>query len=102
VEIQYTSKTNVFLETDESEGLPNHVGQAFTTYDNDQDIYLDNCAVLRLNGWWYKNCGHANLNGKYAKPGILSIGKFAHDGIFYYSFRGPESPKTSKMMFRRV
>jgi hypothetical protein len=77
---------NVFLETDKSDGLLNHFGQAFTTYDHDQDAYFDNCAVLRGGGWWYQNCGYTNLNGIFAKPGILPIGKFAHDGMFYHSF----------------
>ncbi|XP_060551153.1 uncharacterized protein LOC132712741 [Ruditapes philippinarum] len=100
----YTLRMNIGVSTpDESEGLPNHVGQAFTTYDHDQDAYSKNCAVLRDGGWWYKNCGYTNLNGNYAKPGILSVGKFAHDGMFYHSFTNNfESLKTSKMMFRRV
>ena len=28
----------------------------FTTYDNDNDVHGDNCAILVNSGWWYYRC----------------------------------------------
>ena len=40
-------------------------GQKFTTYDQDNDIYGDNCAEVFRGGWWYGGCHRSNLNGHY-------------------------------------
>eukprot|EP00063_Salmo_salar_P071249 XP_014046084.1 PREDICTED: tenascin-N isoform X3 [Salmo salar] len=42
-----------------------HQGRPFSTFDNDNDIALGNCAFTHRGAWWYKNCHLANLNGKF-------------------------------------
>ena len=38
---------------------------SFSTFDNDNDKWLGNCAMVRHGGWWYNRCCYSNLNGKY-------------------------------------
>ncbi|CAL4119387.1 unnamed protein product, partial [Meganyctiphanes norvegica] len=40
-----------------------HNGQAFSTFDRDNDSSGINCAERYASGWWYNDCGHAYLNG---------------------------------------
>ena len=58
-------------------------GQQFSTYDRDNDIGSNNCAVnghgsAAPGGWWYKNCFYVNLNYNYGGPfGFIGLaGKF--------------------------
>ncbi|EDO47925.1 predicted protein, partial [Nematostella vectensis] len=38
-------------------------GMLFSTFDNDRDTALGkNCASSSKSGWWYSDCGHADLN----------------------------------------
>ena len=43
-----------------------HHGQAFSTYDKDQDAHMGvNCSKRSgFGGWWFKNCFRSNLNGR--------------------------------------
>ncbi|KAK3107206.1 hypothetical protein FSP39_009397, partial [Pinctada imbricata] len=42
-----------------------HNMQKFTTKDQDNDQYYDNCGVLKQAGYWYGGCNSSNLNGNY-------------------------------------
>jgi len=37
----------------------------FSTYDQDNDGSVDNCAVRYRGAWWYDECHRANLNAEY-------------------------------------
>jgi len=45
------------------DALSYHAGMEFTTKDMDNDLSLLNCAGKEKEGWWYRNCSQANLNG---------------------------------------
>ena len=50
------------------DSLAYHNGYRFTTRDNDNDPYSSyNCAHIRTGAWWYHQCIHSNLNGRYFK-----------------------------------
>ena len=42
-----------------------HSGYQFSTHDQDNDVWSRNCALIWKGGWWYHNCWHSNLNGRY-------------------------------------
>ena len=37
-------------------------GMKFSTSDNDNDKWNNNCAARDKSGWWYNNCHHFNIN----------------------------------------
>ncbi|XP_078142492.1 tenascin-like isoform X2 [Centroberyx gerrardi] len=60
-----------------------HQGRPFSTYDNDNDIAVTNCALSYKGAFWYKNCHRANLMGKY--------GDNSHSkGINWFHWKGHE------------
>ncbi|XP_029565541.1 tenascin isoform X7 [Salmo trutta] len=60
-----------------------HHGRPFSTYDNDNDIAVTNCALSYKGAFWYKNCHRANLMGKY--------GDNSHSkGINWFHWKGHE------------
>jgi len=38
---------------------------AFSTGDRDNDHHRGSCAVEYEGGWWFNDCAHCNLNGKF-------------------------------------
>ncbi|MBN3302998.1 ANGL4 protein, partial [Amia calva] len=74
-------------------------GLPFSTRDRDHDHKPDmNCAKQLTGGWWFSNCGRANLNGKY----FSSVPRDRHarkQGVFWKTWRGRYYPlKTTVMM----
>ena len=70
----------------------------FTTKDSDNDKWSNNCAAGYGNGWWFKDCGHSNLNGRYhKKPKHAAAGM---TWVYWASKSGYESLKSSRMMIR--
>ncbi|XP_014669352.1 PREDICTED: techylectin-5B-like [Priapulus caudatus] len=72
------------------DSLTRHRNMAWTTKDNDHDLYSGNCAVTCHGAWWYENCHDSNLNGVF----LLGPHKSFADGInwrawkdYYYSLR---------------
>ncbi|XP_064828505.1 tenascin-like isoform X1 [Oncorhynchus masou masou] len=60
-----------------------HQGRPFSTYDNDNDIAVTNCALSYKGAFWYKNCHRVNLMGRY--------GDDSHSkGINWFHWKGHE------------
>lgn len=59
----------------------NHDGMFFSTYDNDNDNWLNNLGSFYRGAWWYHVCHNSNLNGEY---GNTDFGK----GINWYTWKG--------------
>ena len=59
-----------------------HNSRPFSTSDNDNDAWSNNCAATYGGGWWYSACHHANLNGpyQYQTPGDLGSRLVWYDG----------------------
>ncbi|EDW76605.2 uncharacterized protein Dwil_GK15546 [Drosophila willistoni] len=47
-----------------------HVGNMFTTRDQDHDTAEYNCAKNKGGGWWYRDCLYSNLNAEYHDDGF--------------------------------
>ena len=68
----------------------------FSTYDRDNDRESYNCASDRKGAWWYNNCHHSNLNGRYLKTGQRS-----NEGINWFYWKNDvRSMKNTEMKIR--
>ena len=63
-QVQYRLEVGSYSGT-AGESLTYHNNMAFSTKDRDNDGGSRNCAVSLTGAWWYKDCYHSNLNGKY-------------------------------------
>ena len=54
---------------DAGDALSYHDGAYFSTYDHTNDESGGVCPELCGGGWWYRNCYHSNLNGRYYEGG---------------------------------
>uniref|UniRef100_A0A8B9LYT0 Zmp:0000000846 n=1 Tax=Astyanax mexicanus TaxID=7994 RepID=A0A8B9LYT0_ASTMX len=60
-----------------------HHNRPFSTFDNDNDIAVTNCALSYKGAFWYKNCHRVNLMGRY--------GDNSHSkGINWFHWKGHE------------
>uniref|UniRef100_A0A1X7ULA7 Fibrinogen C-terminal domain-containing protein n=1 Tax=Amphimedon queenslandica TaxID=400682 RepID=A0A1X7ULA7_AMPQE len=74
-----------------------HNGLTFTTRDNDNDNYGNNCAQRYTGAWWYKYCYYSNLNGRYFNTATNN-----DQSINWYHWKGANiSLKFSEMKTRR-
>ncbi|XP_037726832.1 angiopoietin-related protein 7-like [Drosophila subpulchrella] len=54
------------------DSLDDHRNQKFTTFDRNNNKYnYFNCPGDEWGGWWYKDCAHSRLNGKFYKEGRI-------------------------------
>uniref|UniRef100_A0A1I8PR50 Fibrinogen C-terminal domain-containing protein n=1 Tax=Stomoxys calcitrans TaxID=35570 RepID=A0A1I8PR50_STOCA len=74
-----------------------HLGQAFSTYDQDNDgTNVQNCAERWHGAWWYDNCYHSNLCATYRQE----HDKFSK-GIAWMQWKGHDySLKYAEMKIR--
>ena len=76
-----------------------HLGQQFSTYDQDNDVSPNNCAVQFKGAWWYAACHRSNLNGFYYGGPHASFA----DGVDWYHWTGNYySLKTTEMKIKPV
>ena len=66
------------------DSLYSEVGKRFSTYDQDNDVWSDNCAVAFRGAWWYGACHDSNLNGFYYGGPHASFA----DGVEWYAWTG--------------
>ena len=59
-----------------------HNGWRFSTRDNDNDVWSDNCAQTHTGAWWYNHCHHSSLNGRYFNTATNNI-----QGIQWYHWK---------------
>ena len=91
---KYQLEVRSYSGTAVGDSLAEHNNMAFSTKDRDNDRYPQaNCAVLHTGAWWYHDCYHSNLNGKYRNDQ-------REKGLDWYHFRGWISLKFSEMKMR--
>ena len=57
-------------------------GMQFSTYDRDNDEFVNNCGDIYDAGWWFHSCFYAALNGVYRHNTVPSTWK----GIIWNTF----------------
>ncbi|RUS77530.1 hypothetical protein EGW08_014714 [Elysia chlorotica] len=70
-------------------------GQNFSTFDHDNDLLkYSNCAEFYHGAWWYKDCHHSNLNGRWGSGNTA--------GLVWLNTTGCKSAEFSEMKIRRL
>ena len=81
------------------DSLSLHRDMAFTTRDQDNDIFNGNCATDFKGAWWYEACNLSNLNCLYYKGNHSSFA----DGVNWLDWRGQYySVKRAEMKIKPV
>uniref|UniRef100_A0A1X7UTH0 Fibrinogen C-terminal domain-containing protein n=1 Tax=Amphimedon queenslandica TaxID=400682 RepID=A0A1X7UTH0_AMPQE len=70
-------------------------GRRFTTRDNDNDAWSDNCAQYHTGAWWYNVCFNSNLNGHYFNTSTNN-----DQGIAWWQWKVNTSLKFTEMKTR--
>ncbi|XP_028142963.1 microfibril-associated glycoprotein 4-like [Diabrotica virgifera virgifera] len=84
------------------DGLANHIGMKFSTFDVDQDKSPVHCAQIYEGAWWYGSpCHTSNLNGKFMTV-VLPEAYTAH-GLNWYPLKTVHvNLAGSRMMIRPI
>uniref|UniRef100_A0A8C4PS10 Microfibril associated protein 4 n=1 Tax=Equus asinus TaxID=9793 RepID=A0A8C4PS10_EQUAS len=80
----YTLYVAGFEDGGAGDSLSYHSGQKFSTFDRDQDLFVQNCAALSSGAFWFRSCHFANLNGFYLGGSHLSYA----NGINWAQWKG--------------
>ncbi|XP_018428172.1 PREDICTED: microfibril-associated glycoprotein 4-like [Nanorana parkeri] len=88
-----------FTDGGAGDALTAHVGHMFSTYDNDQDEHVQNCADYWGGGFWYNSqgCGGAGLNARY-----IANRRLQHAFSWFPWVDFPQTLRASQMKMRRV
>ncbi|KAE8578172.1 hypothetical protein XENTR_v10023375 [Xenopus tropicalis] len=91
-----------FTDGGAGDSLSVHVGQRFSTYDNDQINDIQNCAEYWGGGFWYysNGCADAGLNARYINPNTLKSPQHGFSWVTWVEY--PETLRASQMMMRRL
>lgn len=72
-----------------------HNRMKFSTFDQDNDEWEQNCAQVYGGGWWYNSCQAANLNGVYHKAPAVP------NGVVWSTFKKSSlGLKAARMLIR--
>lgn len=91
-----------------NDSLAYHNGMRFSTFDKDNDDAADkHCSKDNAGGWWYRNCRHANLNGRWGlddDAGVIweSLSKIKSVSFTEMKIRHVQINKTQKHLFMQT
>jgi len=74
----------------EADSLRRHLGDSFSTRDQDNDAYSGSCATTYKGAWWYDSCHESNLNGLYGNTEYGQGINWRHWRGYHYSMRFTE------------
>ncbi len=70
------------------DSLEYHEGMAFSTMDRNNDANTGICATWCHGAWWYRDCFHSNLNGRYYNVGSYVTNTGWGDGVVWRHIQG--------------
>ncbi|XP_052864073.1 fibroleukin-like [Anopheles cruzii] len=83
---QYNLKTLGEYNGTAGDSLSQHKNMKFSTFDRDNDLGNGNCAESFESAWWYNDCYHSNLNGRYKdidKRNLNNWNTFTREGLAF-------------------
>ncbi|XP_077140290.1 ficolin-1-B-like isoform X1 [Ranitomeya variabilis] len=94
----YRLKFDKFIEGTAGDSLSQHKDKAFTTRDKEKrEDGLSLCTEYYQGAWWFYNCYHSHLNGRYLKGENVNPLR----GVVWINYKGNTySLKSSEMKFR--
>ncbi|KAM8962462.1 microfibril-associated glycoprotein 4-like [Pelodytes ibericus] len=91
-----------FSDGGAGDSLSAHSGHMFSTYNNDQEENLQNCAEYWAGGFWYhsEGCADAALNARYVLPDAPLTSQLGFSWITWVDY--PQFLRGSQMKMRRL